>query len=162
MLWVDTVILVIVAISAFISLLRGMVREVLSLIAWVAAFWGAKTYHPAVAEMLVNKISLPSARWFLAYGLLFVGTLFALGVVNFLIGRLVAITGLSGTDRMLGIIFGVARGVAICTLLVLLATFTPLPKDPWWGHSIFIPHLQVLALWLRGQIPPELTHYFNF
>jgi hypothetical protein len=73
----------------------------------------AKTFHPAVAEMLVNKISLPSARWFLAYGLLFVGTLFALGVVNFLIGRLVAITGLSGTDRMLGIIFGVSAEAGV-------------------------------------------------
>jgi len=162
MLWVDIAILVIIAISAVISLLRGLVREVLSLIAWLAAFWVAKTFHPAVADLLLDKISLPSARWFLAYALLFVGTLFALGAVNFLIGRLVSATGLSGTDRMLGIIFGVARGVAICTLLVLIATFTPLPKDPWWGHSIFIPHLQVLALWLRGQIPPELTHYFNF
>ena len=162
MLWIDTAILVIIALSAVISLLRGLVREVLSLLAWVVAFWVAKTFNPEMIGMLKDKISLPSAQWFVAYGLLFVGTLFAVGIVNFLIGRLIAATGLSGTDRMLGIVFGVARGVAICTLLVLLAGLTPLPRDPWWGQSHLIPYLQQMALWVRGQIPPEYAHYFNF
>lgn len=162
MLWIDIAILVIIGISALLSLFRGLVREVLSLIAWVAAFWVAKTFHPVVVGMLKDKISVPSAQWFVAYGLLFVGTLFAVGIVNFLIGRLIASTGLSGTDRMLGMIFGVARGVAVCTLLVLLAGLTPLPKDPWWSQSHLIPYLQEMALWLRGQIPPEYSHYFSF
>lgn len=162
LIWVDVAILAIVGISAFLSLLRGLVREVLSLASWVFAFWVAKSFNQPLAMMLSDKISLPSARWFLAYAILFVGTLFAAGIVNFLIGKLITATGLSGTDRMLGIFFGIARGIAICTVLVLLATYTPLPKDPWWSQSLFIPHIQVLALWLRGQIPPEFAHYFNF
>jgi len=93
---------------------------------------------------------------------LFLATLFAGGLINFLIGKLIKATGLSGTDRMLGIFFGLARGIAIVTVLVLLAGLTPLPKDPWWHESQFIPHFQQLAMILRGLLPPQYAAYFNF
>ena len=124
MLGVDIAILAVIAISAVLSLLRGMIREVLSLVAWVAAFWVARTYNPAAASWIGSWVTLPSAQWVLGFGLLFVGTLLAMGVVNFLLCRIVVASGLTATDRVLGIAFGILRGVAVVTFLVFLASFT--------------------------------------
>ena len=71
-------------------------------------------------------------------------------------------TGLSGTDRVLGIVFGVVRGVVVVALLVLLAGLTTMPKDPWWGESALLGHFQVIALELRALLPPDMAAYFNF
>ena len=162
MLWIDIAILVIIGISMLISLFRGFVREVLSLVAWVAAFWVAITFSPHIADLLVSKISVPSVRTFLAFGVLFLATLLTGGLINFFVGKLISVTGLTGTDRLLGLFFGLARGIAIVTVLVLLAGLTPLPKDPWWHESQFIPHFQQLAMVLRGLLPPQYAAYFNF
>jgi membrane protein required for colicin V production len=162
LIWVDIGILAIIGVSTLISLFRGFVREVLSLVAWAVAFWVAITFSPQVAGLFAAQISVPSARTFLAFGALFVATLFVGGLVNFVIGRLIAATGLTATDRLLGIFFGLARGIAIVTVLVLLAGLTPLPRDPWWHESQFIPHFQELAVILRSLLPPEYQAYFKF
>lgn len=162
MIWVDYAILGIVGISALISLLRGFVREAISLATLLIAFWVATQFSAHVGEMLSGKISVPSVRIGVAFGLLFVLTLFAGGLVNYLAGLLVRKTGLSGTDRMLGLVFGILRGGAIVTLLVLAAGLTPLPKDPWWHESQFIKHFQVPAVWLLGHLPPDIASHFSF
>jgi membrane protein required for colicin V production len=82
--------------------------------------------------------------------------------VNILVAQIVQHTGLTGTDRLLGIVFGLLRGVALITVLVLLAGLTPLPKDPWWSQSLFLPHFQNAALWLRNFLPPTFAEYVQF
>lgn len=162
MIWVDYAILGIIGISALISLVRGFVREAISLATLLLAFWVATQFSAHVGAMLAGKISVPSVRIGVAFGLLFVLTLFAGGLVNYLAGLLVRKTGLSGTDRMLGLLFGILRGAAIVTLLVLAAGLTPLPKDPWWHSSQFIMHFQAGAVWLRSHLPPDIASHFSF
>lgn len=162
MIWVDYAILGVIGISALISLVRGFVREAISLASLVLAFWVATQFSAHVGEMLSGKISVPSVRVGVAFGLLFVLTLFAGGLVNYLAGLVVRKTGLSGTDRVLGLLFGILRGGAIVTLLILAAGLTPLPKDPWWHDSQFIMHFQELAVWLRTQLPPDIASHFSF
>lgn len=161
MIWVDYAILTIVGVSALISLVRGFVREAISLATLLLAVWVASQFSSHVAELLVGKISVPSVRIGVAFGILFVVTLLAGGLVNYLAGMLVSKTGMSGTDRMLGLLFGILRGAAIVTLLVLVAGLTPLPKDPWWHQSQFLVHFQTLALWLRGLLPPDIANHFS-
>ncbi|MCG3145854.1 MAG: Colicin V production protein [Gammaproteobacteria bacterium] len=156
---VDIGILAIVGISALLSLLRGLVREVLSLAAWVVAFFVARTFNPVAAGWMAGMVSVPSAQYVLGFGLLFFAVLLAMGVVNYVLVRVVAATGLSPTDRMLGVIFGVLRGVGVVILLVFLASFTPMTRDPWWTGSLFVPKLLPAADWLRAKIPPELQKY---
>jgi membrane protein required for colicin V production len=156
MIWVDIVIPGIIAISALFSLLRGFVKEALSLAGWLAASWIALTFAQDFADLLLTGISTPSLRVVVSFTILFVLTLVITALINRLAGTLVSKTGLTGTDRMIGMIFGVARGVLVVSVLVLLAGFTTMPQDPWWQESALIEVFHKLALWLRYTVAPEL------
>ena len=160
LIWVDFIILGVIGISALISLWRGFLKEVISLVAWVAAFFIAIVFVDEGATLLAPHISVPSVRMAVAFGSLFLITLFIGGLINLLVAMLVKSTGLSGTDRVLGIIFGVLRGVVIVAVLVLLAGLTPIPNDPWWDQSLFLHHFQKLAVMIRDFLPPEFAQYF--
>ena len=162
MIWVDYAILTIIAISALISIWRGFIREVLSLIGWILAFWVGFTFSHRVAELLVGRISVPSVRLAIAFAALFLATLLVVGVVNFLLVKLVNSTGLSGTDRMLGVFFGIGRGIVIVAALVLLAGTTPLPRDPWWKESMLMGHFQHMALWAKAFLPADLAQHISY
>ncbi|KAB7627964.1 CvpA family protein [Alkalilimnicola sp. S0819] len=139
---VDLVILGILALSALISLLRGFVREVMSVIVWVAAVWIGVRFAGSLSVYLVDYIASPSLRMGVAFVVLFVATLLLGALINHLASQLVSKTGLSGTDRMLGVVFGVLRGVLVVGVLVLLAGLTALPQEGWWRDSRLIGHLQ--------------------
>ncbi len=161
MIWVDYVILGIIGLSAVISLIRGFMREALSLAAWVLAFWVAWSFFRQLALQL-DWFTVPSVRLAAAFLILFLTTLILGALVNYLVGQLVDKTGLSGTDRMIGILFGAARGAILVAILVLLAGLTPFPNDPWWKESQLIGYFQELALWLRQLLPADIGEKFNF
>lgn len=160
MIWVDWVILAIIGVSALISLLRGFVREALSLAGWIAAFFIAKMFYEPLAELLVDHIDTNSIRLGVAWLAIFVATLIVAGIINYIVGRMVDAAGMSGTDRFLGMFFGALRGVLIVALIVLgLKQFTPVPKDKWWDQSSLIPHMEIVATWFYeklGEVVPEL------
>lgn len=162
MIWVDYAILGIIGLSAAISVVRGFVREALSLAAWIAALWVAFSFFESFAEFLGPNISVSSVRLAAAFLILLVLTLLLGALVNYLAAQLIQKTGLSGTDRIVGILFGVARGVAIVMLLVLVAGVTPLPKDSWWKQSLLIGHFQEGAMWLRAYLPPDVAGYVAY
>ena len=160
MIWVDWVILAIIGVSALISLLRGFVREALSLAGWIAAFFLAKMFYEPVAELLVDHIETNSIRLGVAWVGIFIATLVVAGIINYLVGRMVDAAGMSGTDRFLGMFFGALRGVLIVALIVLaLKQFTPVPKDKWWDQSDLLPHMEIVATWFYeklGDVVPEM------
>ncbi|MFT4562284.1 MAG: membrane protein required for colicin V production [Gammaproteobacteria bacterium] len=155
--WADLLVLTIIGISALISLFRGFVREALSLLGLAIAVWISVTFYASAAELLTNYLSVPTARRVLGFVGLFVVSLIVAGLVNHLIGKLVDKAGLTGTDRMLGVIFGALRGIVIVGLFVGLAGMTQVPQDPWWKESIFMPHFQTLAEIGVGLLPPNLA-----
>ena len=162
MIWVDYAILAIVGVSGVFSLLRGFVKEALSLAGWVAAFWIAIAYSGRVASWLEGHVTAPSVRVAIGFAVLFVLVLLACGIVLRMAGALVVKTGMSGTDRTLGIVFGVLRGVVISGLLVLLAGLTPLPRDPWWSESTFLPHFVDFAHEVLAYLPADFQQHFDF
>jgi len=125
-----------------------------------AAVIVAVAFMDNVAGLLVPHVSVPSVRLTLAFLGLFVTTLFAGGLVSSLLGKLIDTTGLSGTDRAAGMVFGILRGIGIVAVLVLLAGLTPLPNDPWWSTSLFIPRFVELATLMRDLIPQPYAGYF--
>jgi membrane protein required for colicin V production len=161
MIWIDYVILGVIGLSTIISLVRGFVREALSLVVWVFAFWVAWTFFRELAGHL-GVFSVPSVRLGVAFAILFIATLIVGALVNYLIGQLVDKTGLSGTDRLIGMLFGAARGALLVAVLVLLAGLTPFPEDPWWQESSLLGHFQELATWLKGLLPEDIGERFRF
>jgi len=160
--WADFSILSIIGISALISLFRGFVREALSVVGLAAAIWVAVTFYNQASDLLVNVISLPTGRRVIAFVALIVVSLLIAGLINHLIGKLVGKVGLTGTDRMLGVVFGVVRGVAIVGLLVLLAGLTQVPQDPWWQQSMLMEHFQKLAQMAIEFLPPDIVAHFSY
>lgn len=159
--WVDYAILGVVLLSTVFSILRGFVREALSLIGWVLAFWVALTFESNLQIHLEPWISQVSLRHMLAFFALFLGTLLLSGLVGYLVGKFMLKSGLSGTDRMLGMIFGCVRGLIICLIPVVLAMRFGLADHPDWQSSIFLPHMESLALWLHEVLPPDLAEYID-
>ena len=129
----DIVLCVVVLVSATIGLSRGLVKEVLSLIAWVAALFIAYFYAPRLAETF--SADLGSFRVVLAFLALFIVVLVLASFVQWLIGKLVETTGLSGTDRLLGFLFGSARGLVVC-LVALIAMRPFVEETDWWQASV--------------------------
>ena len=156
MIWIDIVITGTIVISALYSLMRGFVREALSLFGWVASFWLAVAFAGDLAESFLSGISVPSLRAAVAFTIIFVLTLVVMTLINKLASQLVKKTGLTGTDRMIGMVFGVLRGFLIVSVLVFLAGFTAMPQDPWWQESIFMDEFHEFALWLRQYVVPEI------
>lgn len=161
LIWVDYAILGILILSILLSVWRGFLREALSLATWVAAFVVAVSYADVAAARLVDYVAVPSVRLAVAFLALLLLTLMLGGLVGYLLGRLVEGTGLSGTDRLLGIVFGLARGVVMVVILVLLATLTPLPQDPWWHESVLLPRFVDLAVVVRDLLPTPYGDYFR-
>jgi len=161
MVWVDYIIPSIIALSAIFSLMRGFVREALSLLGWVLAFWIALRFAHSLAELFLTSITIPSLRIVVAFTILFVLTLILSSLINHLAGHLIQRTGLTSTDRMIGMVFGVARGGIVVSILVLLAGLTTMPQDPWWGNSLMIGHFEQIAVWLQTTVAPEITAYLS-
>jgi len=162
MLWIDYVLISIVGISTLISLLRGFVREAFSLAVWVLAFWVSWTFFREISFQLQGYIETPSVRLGVSFALLMIASLALGGMVNYLFIQLIDKTGLSGSDRFIGMIFGAARGILLICVLVLVAGLTPFPSDPWWKASQLIPYFEDLAIWMRDLLPPDVAEYFKF
>lgn len=155
--WADWIIVAILVISVLMGLWRGLVREAVSLIVWIAAITAAIMFGAQVAAMYGDWVSLPSARIALGYATVFILVLIVGGLIGWLISRIVQGTGLGGTDRVLGIGFGLLRGGLVVAALVLVLGYTPMPRDPWWQESQLIPRFEPAAIWLREQIPDTLA-----
>lgn len=162
MTWADYAILGTITISILVGALRGFIKEVFSLVVWAAAFIIAYQYGGDVAALMDNHISLPSARTAMGFTGLFIVVLLIGGLLNYLLGRLVESTGLTGTDRLLGGVFGTARGLALVVAVLLVAGFTPIPADPWWKDAQLIQRMMPFVEWSSGFLPENVREHLDF
>jgi membrane protein required for colicin V production len=152
MLWPDIAILIIIAFSSLISLLRGFVREALSLVVWIAAFWVGITFSDVMSNLLITWISDELLNKLASFALLFLLTLAVGGVTNYFVGLLIKKTGLSGTDRVVGVLFGLLRGGLVVTVLLLMLGYTTIKESDWWEESIFISHFEPWVEWMEVKV----------
>ena len=146
----DFVIAGIVAFSTLISIRRGFVKEALSLVSWIAAFIIARMFSGQLAVLLDTHIASSSLRLGVAFSMLFAATLVVGAMINHLVGEMVRLTGLSGTDRLFGMVFGLARGLIVIVAVVTIVNVTPLSNDDWWEESMLIPHFMLIAEWSQA------------
>ena len=158
---VDLAILGVLALSVIVSLFRGFIKEVFSLLVWIAAFFAASQFSGMLAQGLEPYIDVPSARMILAFVAVFLLVLAVGGLITYLVGKLVEHTGLSATDRFFGSLFGLLRGLLIVIVTVVIARFTPFPEDPWWQDSQLLPRFEQMADWATGFLPQAMQDFLD-
>lgn len=145
--WIDFAILGVILLSTLISLVRGFVKEAISLAVWIGAFFIASQFYADLAVYLTN-FDDAMIRNGIAIAILFVVTLILGGLLNYMVAQLVQHTGLTGTDRSLGAVFGLLRGALIVSaILFFMDVFTPAPNADWWQSSVLIPEFKVVVEW---------------
>ncbi len=157
----DIAILLIVGISFLIGLVRGFVRESLSLVTWGVALWAAFTFANRFTQHFERFLNDPTLQLIASFIAVLVATLVLLSLLGYMLSSLFESTGLTGIDRSLGGVFGLLRGAIIIAVLVLLAGFTGFPNEPWWQESILVEHFKPLAKFIHGLIPDNLSDYLN-
>ena len=153
---VDVVVIFVIFLSALFSLIRGFVKEAISLATWIIAIWLAATFAPQLADALPNSIESEAVRQAIGFGVLFVLTLIVGAIVNTLVNQIVKKTGLSGADRVFGVIFGVLRGGLIIIVFVVIGGMTPLPDAEWWQSSTLLQWFESAAMVIQDYIPEDL------
>lgn len=158
----DYVLLAIVVLSALVGLWRGLVSEVVALLAWVVALGAAWLYASEVAVMLEAYVVEPAWRQVAGFALIFVGVLLLAAVLRFLLRELLRAAGLGPADRMFGTFFGIARGLAIGFVLVLVGGMLGMAKEPWWENSLFAPPLETAVVASKPWLPDVVSERIRF
>ena len=159
--WADWAIVAILGISVLISVMRGFIREAMSLVVWIAALFVATWLCQDLASWLVEIINTASLRLLAAWLVLFVAVLILGGLINYLLGKLIQATGLSGTDRFFGIFFGAARAaVVVLAILIMVPEILPINQDNWWHESLLIPEILRFEGFAR-QMASSLIDFFD-
>ena len=154
---VDIVVIFVIFLSALFSLIRGFVKEAISLATWIIAIWLAATFAPKLAAALPDSLESEAVRQAVAFAVLFILTLMVGALVNMLVSQMVKKTGLSGADRIFGVIFGVLRGGLIIIVFVVIGGMTPLTELDWWQSSVLLQWFESTAIIIQEYIPGRLT-----
>ncbi|MEN3355090.1 MAG: rane protein required for colicin production [Betaproteobacteria bacterium] len=158
----DYAVLTIVGASVVVSIMRGFAREVLALAGWVVAFVVANALSGAVAGSFTSVISDGSLRALTAFVAVFVMTLIAASLLAMGVSRLLKSAGLGLEDRLLGSVFGLARGMLIVMLMVLLAGLTALPRQPAWSDAMLSPPLEAFARVIKPWLTQAVSRYISY
>ena len=145
MVTVDYLLVAVALLSALMGLFRGLIKEALSLAGWVLAAWCAWRFGGFVAERIPSVADGSVIEIWVARLIVLIGVLIVSGLIGRLISILIHQTGLSGTDRSVGMVFGMARGVVLVGLVTLLLDAAGFGADPWWQESKLIPYAAPLA-----------------
>ncbi len=160
--WFDLAIVAVVLLSALFAFARGIIREVIALAAWVAGFVAAIAYAGSLAGIFSSLDMPPVARQALAFVLILVVVLIAGALLARVLAGLIRAIGLGFMDRLLGLVFGVARGLIVVVAFAVVAGVTTLPKQDWWQNSTLGEPLAQAALSLKPYLPRAWADRLDF
>ena len=159
--WVDLALLAVLCVSVLIGLWRGFVFEVVSLLGWLVAFVIANSLGPPFAQILPFGDPASPLRLWVAYGVVFVLVLIACTLLARMLRALISATPLSVIDRLLGGVFGVARGALVLVIVATLVTLSPFAHSSQWQNSHGALWLGQALESLKPVLPQSLNVHFN-
>jgi len=158
----DYVVIGVVAISLLLGLWRGVVGEVIALAAWILAVMAAAEYGGQAGQAIFTGIADPAIRLLAGCVTVFVGVLVAMSLIRLAVRNMVKALGLSLSDRLLGAVFGLARGLLMIMVLVALGGMTAAPKQIWWKSAMFSAPLETAVLVTKSWLPDDLAKRIRF
>lgn len=158
----DYLVLFVLVSSVIISMLRGLVKEVLSLVGWIVAFVVANAYGAALAKMLPALVPGEVVRLLLSFVLLFLGVRILMGLLTIAIEALVSASGMSLADRGLGGLFGLARGLVIVLVAVILCGMTSIPQQAFWKNAMLSPLAETGVRTIKPYLPAAYAQHVQF
>lgn len=158
----DYAVLVIVAASILLGAWRGLVSEVLALAAWVAAILAGRALAPELAPAFADWLKEPAWQYAAGFAAIVVAVLVAVALARLALSKLLRAIGLGPLDRFLGAVFGVARGVLVVLLCVLIGGLTTLPQQAWWRQAWLAPPLETAVLAAKPWLPPAVAKRIRY
>lgn len=158
----DWVVLAVIAFSSLLGMWRGLVSEVLALLAWIAGFFAARTWGGTAAELLSGWLHDPALRQMAGFVTVFVVTMLLFSVARFVFSRLLRAVGLGLVDRFLGALFGIVRGLVIVLIGVLLGGMTELPRQQWWREAFLAAPLETAAVAIKPWLPSQVAQRIRY
>jgi membrane protein required for colicin V production len=158
----DWAVVAIVGFSTLFAFVRGVIREVVALIAWVAGFVLALALSPALSVALPDIPGHPGIRYLIAFLLILLGTLIVGALFAWALSKVVRVIGLGFVDRFLGAVFGLARGLVVVLALAVIAGLTTLPRSLWWQNSVFGAPIVAGVEALKPYLPQALAERLDY
>lgn len=158
----DYLVLFVLICSIVISTLRGLVKEILSLLSWIVSFVVANAYGPDLATLLPAMIPGSTTRLIVAFLALFIGCRILMGLLSMALDAVIKASGLTLADRGLGGLFGLARGMVIVLAAVLLCGMTAIPQQPFWREALFSPLAETAARTVTPYLPGDFSRHVQF
>jgi len=162
MTWFDYAVISIVGISVLLSIIHGLVREILSLASWIVAFIVAQMFAADVAPLMPAALAHPSLRLLAGFLCVFLAVLVVMTLLAIAVSGLIRTAGLGFADRAMGAVFGLVRGLAIVMIAVLVAGLTALPRQAAWRHAMLSGPLVTLANWVKVWLPEDMAKHINY
>lgn len=158
----DYIVLAVLGFSIILSVMRGLVKEVLSILAWFVAFYVGRTYTDQMLPLIPADLPSESLRTLAAFLVLFLATLLLATLLAIAISAIFKKIGLGWLNRILGAVFGAFRGVLIVCILVLLAGMTEMPKDARWKNAMFSAPIEALVVSLLPWLPEGISKHVKY
>ena len=158
----DYFVLALIASSIILSVLRGFVKELLSILAWVVSFVIAKLYTVELSQVLPDSIPNESLRYLAAFLILFLATLLIFTLLGLALSQVVKVAGMGWLDRILGGCFGLVRGIFVVTIIVMLCGLTTLPQNPAWRSALLSAPFEAMVGKLLPWLPAVVAEKVHF
>ena len=158
-MWLDILLGITVLISMGIGIMRGLVFEMFSVVGWFAAYFAALWLAPHLVPYIPSALSGAGLRHGIALGVTFVAVLLGWSLMSRALRMLVRGSPMSGTDRMLGAGFGIARGVVLLLAVATVIRLTPLVEAPAWRQSTAVGWLEAALRGLKPVLPSDISRH---
>lgn len=149
----DIVVSIAIAISIGVGFMRGFVKEAISIAALLIAIWAALRFGLAAGTLSAGWLSSAELQLWFGRILVFLVILAIGGLLGWGVSKVIRLSALSGTDRILGLVFGFCRGVVLIAVLIIGGQFAGFDNDNWWLKSRLIPYGSYVADWIRVMTP---------